>query len=135
MPDFSVSTTASASSALDARTESLRRSTRSQEAQDRAKLDKSATEFEAILLGQWLEDAHRAFATVPGSDPDKDSDPGADNFRSIGMQAVATSLANNGGIGIASMLVKYMNRTATLVDPGQGSAGASVPAEHERNRT
>jgi Rod binding domain-containing protein len=129
MADSSISSTAGATSALDARAEQVVRTARSKE---RSQIDKSATDFESILLGQLLESAHRAFATVPGSDPNKDSDPGADNFRSIGMQTLATSIAQSGGIGIGSMLVKYLSRTASPA--GSESDSAAVGAVQEDTR-
>jgi len=35
-----------------------------------AKIQKSAREFEAVLLSHWLEQAEQSFASVPGSDQD-----------------------------------------------------------------
>lgn len=129
MADSSISSTTGATSALDARAEQVMRAARSKE---RSQIEKSATDFESILLGQLLEGAHRTFATVPGSDPNKDSDPGADNFRSIGLQTLATSIAQSGGIGIGAMLVKYLSRTASPTSSEGNSAAVGAAQEDTR---
>jgi Rod binding domain-containing protein len=119
--DSSLSITASTGSAIQARATQVSRNLRAQGTDEGDSVTKSAREFEAVLLGHWLEDAEKTFASVPGSDPDKDESPGSDNYRSIGLQGVATSIANSGGIGIASMLVKYLNRTAAPVASQDGT--------------
>ena len=58
---------------------------------DSAKIDKGAQEFEAILVGSWLQQAEQSFATVPGTD--EDQDVGRDSMMSLGVQTLATSLA------------------------------------------
>ena len=73
------------------------------------KIQKSAKEFEAVLLSHWLEQAEQSFASVPGSDSDPDADPGKDQFHAIAMQAVGTALAGSrGGLGIATMVAKHL---------------------------
>lgn len=113
--DSTFSITANSGSALQARATQVSRNLRTQGTGDGDSVAKSAREFEAVLLGRWLEEAQKTFASVPGADPDKDMDPGSDNYRSLALQGVATNIANSGGIGIASMLVKYLNRTAAPV--------------------
>ena len=72
-----------------------------------AKIQKSAHEFEAVLLSHWLEQAEQSFASVPGSDQDPDADPGRDQFHAIAMQAVGNALTGgHGGLGIAAMVAK-----------------------------
>jgi hypothetical protein len=44
----------------------------SKSAIDSAKIDKGAKEFEAILVGSWLQQAEQSFATVPGADDGQD---------------------------------------------------------------
>jgi Rod binding domain-containing protein len=122
MTDSSMAITAGSGSMLQSRTVDASRTLKAQNSEDKSEIRKSATEFEAVLLGRWLEDAEKTFASVPGSDPDKEKDPGADNFRSIGLQTLATSMANSGGIGIASMLVNYLDRRAAPVASGDGPA-------------
>jgi Rod binding domain-containing protein len=78
-----------------------------------AKIQKSAREFEAVLLSHWLEQAEQSFATVPGSDQDPDQDPGKDQFHAIAMQAVGSALTGgHGGLGIAVMVAKHLQAQA-----------------------
>jgi len=79
-------------------------------ATDAAKIDKGAKEFEAILMGSWLQQAEQSFATVPGADEDEDA--GREQMMSLGVQQLATSMAASGGIGIAKMIAKAMHANA-----------------------
>jgi Rod binding domain-containing protein len=82
-----------------------------------AKIQKSAREFEAVLLSHWLEQAEQSFASVPGSDQDGDADPGKDQFHAIAMQAVGSALTGgHGGLGIASMVAKHLEARAAQHD-------------------
>jgi Rod binding domain-containing protein len=87
-----------------------------------SRIDKAAHDFESILVGQWLEKAEKSFATVPGSDPDHDSDSGHDQFQSIACQYLAQGLTKNGGFGIATMISKHL----TAVEAKQTGNDASV---------
>ena len=75
-----------------------------------AKIDKAARDFESILVGQWLEQAEKSFATVPGTDPDQQSDSGHDQFQSLACQSLAQGLSKTGGFGIAAMISKQLQR-------------------------
>ena len=79
-------------------------------ATDDAKIEKGAKEFEAILVGSWLQQAEQSFATVPGADDDQD--PGGQQMMSLGVQQLATSMAASGGIGIGKMIAKAMHANA-----------------------
>jgi peptidoglycan hydrolase FlgJ len=74
------------------------------------KVAKAAQEFEAILLNQWLQQAQEAFAGVPGGSDDEDSDPGHSQLQEIGMQSLATAITKSGGIGIAALLIRQLER-------------------------
>ncbi len=91
----------------------------SQERQD-AKIEKSAKDFESILLGSWLQGAEQSFAKVPGGDGEDDEDTSKDQFQGIAMQALAGSLTASGGIGIAKMIAKSLHaasgRTESVKD-------------------
>ena len=81
------------------------------------KIEKSAKEFEAVLLSHWLDQAEKSFATVPGADPDKDTDSGRDQYQSLAMQAVGTALSGSrGGLGIAKMVASHLE-AARKSDP------------------
>ncbi len=78
-----------------------------------AKIQKSAREFEAVLLSHWLEQAEQSFASVPGSDEDRGADPGRDQFHAIAMQAVGSALTGgHGGLGIAAMVARHLEAQA-----------------------
>jgi Rod binding domain-containing protein len=88
---------------------------------DSGKIERSAKQFESILLASWLESAEKSFATAPGGNGDENGDPGKNQFQSYAMQAVATSLTNAGGIGIAAMIAKGLaEASATEQSLGSG---------------
>jgi Rod binding domain-containing protein len=97
------------------------------------KIDKAARDFESILLGEWLEKAEKSFATVPGSGPSENTDPGHDQFQSIGCQFLSEALSKAGGIGIASMISKRLkateaDRVAAQAASREGNQGNQVRA-------
>jgi Rod binding domain-containing protein len=76
-----------------------------------AKIDKSAQDFESMLLGTWLQQAEQSFATVPGANDDEDGAQ-RDQMMSMGVQSLAQTMAASGGIGIAKMIAKSLHATA-----------------------
>jgi Rod binding domain-containing protein len=97
---------------------------------DDAKIEKGSREFEAILMGSWLQQAEESFATVPGTD--EDEDPGKGQMMSLGVQQLATSLAASGGIGIGKMIAKAMHANADKTHaqaaaPAKETGGAEKP--------
>lgn len=70
-------------------------------------LKKAAREFEAQLLATLLAPLEQSFSAVPG----ESSPTGADNYGYLGMQALATGLANSGGLGVAALLVRQLSST------------------------
>src|SRR5690349_15188914 len=83
---------------------------------DKQKIEKSAKEFESILIGQWLEQAEKSFATVPGDSSKDQTDPGHDQLQGIAMQSLAQNLTKAGGLGIASMIVKGLEKTQNAAE-------------------
>lgn len=79
------------------------------ETTDKEKIEKSARDFESILIGQWLDQAEKSFATVPGSDPDQ-TDPGHDQLQGIATQSLAQAMSKSGGLGIAAMIAKGLEK-------------------------
>lgn len=63
------------------------------------KLVKAAREFESILLQSWLEKMNK----INGNESSEDA--AHDTISSLGAEAVATALAQRGGIGIARIIV------------------------------
>lgn len=69
-----------------------------------AKNVKAARDFEALLLAPVLDALQQTFAGVSG-----DSDmPGASDYRGMGTQALAQSIAAQGGIGIAELVLRHL---------------------------
>ena len=73
---------------------------------EKTKIEKAGRDFESILLGSWLQGAEKSFAAVPGGDDDQDS--GGEQFMSMAMQQLATTLAASGGIGIGKMITEHL---------------------------
>jgi Rod binding domain-containing protein len=88
------------------------------------KIEKSAREFESMLLSNWLQQAEQSMATVPGADDDEDA--GArEQMMSLGVQSLANSMTASGGIGIASMISKALHSVADRQQSGVAPAGAA----------
>jgi len=86
------------------------------------KIDKASRDFESILVGEWLNQAEKSFATVPGSDPDQQNDTGHDQFQSIACQSLAQGLSKAGGFGIAAMISKQLKAAQTSQQPQAAQA-------------
>jgi Rod binding domain-containing protein len=94
-------------------------------ATENSKIEKSAKDFESILLGSWLQQAEQSFGSLPGGD-DGDEDAGKEQFQGIAMQSLGSSMTAAGGIGIAKMISKQLHKAADL----QGAAAARMPPAH-----
>ncbi len=92
---------------------------------DDAKIEKGAQQFEAMLLGTWLQQAEQSFATIPGAEDDEDAGQ-REQIMSLGVQSLADSLAKSGGIGIAKMIAKAMHANAEKAE-----AEAPVPPQEQ----
>jgi Rod binding domain-containing protein len=75
------------------------------------KIAKAAHDFEAVLLNTLLGPLEKTFSSLPG----KETDAVSDNYHSLGMQALASSLAARGGVGIAAMIVKSLSKRDNAV--------------------
>jgi Rod binding domain-containing protein len=91
---------------------------------DDAKIEKGAKEFEAILVGSWLQQAEQSFATLPGGEDDQDV--GRGQMMSLGVQTLATSLSASGGLGIGKMIAKAMHANAEKAS-AKAAGSASPP--------
>lgn len=94
---------------------------------DKEKIEKSARDFESILIGQWLDQAEKSFATVPGSDPDQ-TDPGHDQLQGIATQSLAQAMAKSGGLGIAAMIAKGLEKNLDHASSTAQDAADAVAA-------
>lgn len=94
---------------------------------DDAKIDKSAQEFESMLLSTWLQQAEQSMATVPGADDDSDDSGGLkDQMMSLGVQSLSTSLAASGGIGIGKMIAHALHAAADHRKAEEGQSSQAV---------
>jgi len=111
MSDFRISTAAQNQSLAQFKGEQAIQDLRNHVPQDKpGKIDKAARDFEAILVGQWLDQAEKSFASVPGTDPDQQSDSAHDQFQSIACQSLAQGLSKTGSFGIAAMISKQLKK-------------------------
>lgn len=92
-------------------------------ATENSKIEKSAKDFESILLGSWLQQAEQSFGSVPGGDGDDDADSGKDQFQGMAMQSLGTSMTASGGIGIAKMISKQLHKA----EDARVAAAAETP--------
>ena len=83
------------------------------------KIEKSARDFESILLGSWLEQAEKSFATVPGTDEDEDGGE-KEQFQGLAMESLGNSMTAAGGIGIARMIATQLHKADQPSPAGNG---------------
>ncbi|MGA8111718.1 MAG: rod-binding protein [Acidobacteriaceae bacterium] len=91
---------------------------------DDARIQKSAKEFEAMLLGSWLQQAEQSFATIPGAEDDEDA-AGRDQMMSLGVQSLSQAMADSGGIGIAKMIAKALEAADAKTEGASKTATAA----------
>jgi len=77
--------------------------------------EKAARDFEAILLASLLDSLQKTFSG--GAD---DATPGASDYRLMGTQALASAIAERGGIGIARLIQSHLQPPKGL---GEGLNG------------
>ncbi|HEX4036803.1 MAG TPA: hypothetical protein VHX37_01980 [Acidobacteriaceae bacterium] len=92
---------------------------------DDARIEKSAKQFEAMLLGSWLQQAEQSFATVPGAEDDEEA-AGRDQMMSLGVQSLSQAMADSGGIGIAKMIATALEAADAKTE---GASKATTGAE------
>ncbi len=82
---------------------------------DIPRIRKAAQEFEGFLLASLLRSLEESLSSVPG----QDSEAGHDEYRFMGTQALASAVAEAGGLGIADLIVRYLH--------SKPRAGTKVP--------
>lgn len=65
--------------------------------------EKAARDFEAILLTSLMDSLQKTFSGVA-----EDPTPGASDYRLMGTQALASAIAERGGIGIARLILSHL---------------------------
>ena len=96
---------------------------------DPKKIDNAARSFESLLVGHWLEQAEKSFASVPGTNQDEQNDSSRDQFMSIACESLAKGLSRTGGFGIAAMISKRLEaaaETARQHDPKPVDTPAAI---------
>jgi Rod binding domain-containing protein len=73
---------------------------------DPAKIKTAATQFEALLIGQMLKSMHDSEGGWLGTGDDES----ASSAMEYGQEMFAQSLANNGGLGLASMVAQGLEK-------------------------
>lgn len=71
------------------------------------KVIRAAHEFEGVLLNTMLGSLEQVFSSLPGEKPDSESD----NYHYLGMQSLSSVLADNGGLGIADLIIRSLLKT------------------------
>jgi Rod binding domain-containing protein len=100
--------------------------------QEMSKIDKSAKDFESLLLGSWLQEAEHSFAKVPGTDEEEnDGGSTADMQEGMAMQPLGEAMAASGGIGIAHLISRQLHQvsgdTSKLTDALKLNKSPKVP--------
>lgn len=88
----------------------------------KAKIRTAGVQFEAVLLNRVLGDLERAFTDLPG----KKQDHAADAYNGFAMQALASNLAQCGGIGLGKMV------SNALAQPAAARQEAKLHTSSER---
>ena len=73
------------------------------------KIQKAARDFEAMLLTPVLDSLQKTFSGDP-----EDATPGASDYRLMGTQALASAMAERGGIGIARLVLSHLQTPKVL---------------------
>jgi Rod binding domain-containing protein len=79
------------------------------------KAEKAARDFEAVMLATLLEPLQKSFG---GSL--EDGSIGSGEYGSMGTQALATAMAERGGIGIARLVLRHLEDTKVPTSQGTG---------------
>lgn len=103
--------------ALTAQADKLTR--RDASGKENAKIDKSAKDFESILLSTWLQQAYQTFGSFGGEEDGEDLGSGKDQFQAIAMQALGTAMTSAGGVGIARMIAQKLYRAEASQETSQ----------------
>lgn len=72
----------------------------------KAKAEKAAQDFEAVLLASLLESLQKTFAGIS-----EDSPAGSSNYAQMGTQALAAAMSAHGGIGIARLILQQWQQS------------------------
>lgn len=86
------------------------------------RIRKAGAQFEGILLNKVWGDLERAFTDLPG----KKEDQASEAYSGFAMQALASGLAEAGGIGLGRIIASALAKQATAsVGEGNVTAGTA----------
>jgi Rod binding domain-containing protein len=86
------------------------------------KLRKAAADFEAMLLSKWWSAMRDS--GLPGSEDE--SDAGRETLDQLGIETMSRAVANGGGLGLSSLLVRGVHASARAA---KGAAADPQPKE------
>lgn len=95
---------------------------------DPARVKEAAQQFEALLLSQMLKTARESRTQ---SDPLSGEDQTGDSMMDMAEQHLAQVMAANGGMGLAVMTVKGLERDRMRSSAASTTAEPGAPAGHE----
>lgn len=75
-------------------------------------IDKKAGEFEAILLGQWLQSAQCTFGSAPGGEDGDDAN--TEQWSGFATQQLAKVFSDNGGVGLSRVVAQALRNTEPI---------------------
>lgn len=84
-----------------------------------ARILKAAQDFEGFLLNSLLRSLQESFSTVPGEDRGESNR----DYQWMGIDALSLTLARQGGIGIAGMICKQLDRTKVVPQQQEVTTG------------
>lgn len=85
------------------------------------KVVRAGRQFEAVLLNNVLGDLERTFTNLPG----KKAEGSSEAYSGFAMQALASGLADAGGIGIGRMVSGALARQSRAADSKAANPGKS----------
>jgi Rod binding domain-containing protein len=92
------------------------------EKSDRERLTRAAHQFEAVLLNQLLGSLEHSFSALG----EENTEAGSEHYRYLGVQALASSIAEKGGIGIANLILRNFRQEGSHdLTPGQATKSLS----------
>ena len=83
----------------------------------------AAQQFEAMLMNTLFSPLEHSFTSLPGAH----SDAEGESYKSLGMQALASTIAAHGGLGIAQMMAQALVKKQPSPTAADSSRVTAVP--------
>lgn len=137
MADFQISKAGNTQDLTSARSSQAVQSLKGAQAKgtNPKKIDAAARNFESLLVGHWLEQAEKSFASVPGSDPDEQNDSSRQQFMSIACESLAKGMSKTSSLGISKMISKSLTAAAhpDQTKGPEATDGTLLPRDYHGN--